>query len=207
LPLEGGPCDAYIPSWGYNTETGACEEFVYGGCEGNDNRFESLDACLVACDPGGRETCENSTDCVIDHGCCGLCGVTDPADLVAVNAKYASFNAVECGLVDCEYCPPPAEIAPYGARCDAGTCEVYDIRKSPLSACTTDADCRLRAGLSCCQGCGSGADWVAVSTDDRVEQELCDGGAVPCPACVPIVPEDLIAVCGDDGHCALGSAL
>ena len=31
LPLSSGPCEAYMPSFGFNSETGRCESFIYGG--------------------------------------------------------------------------------------------------------------------------------------------------------------------------------
>ena len=40
LPIVPGPCEGYYPRFGYNHETKACEQFVYGGCLGNNNRFE-----------------------------------------------------------------------------------------------------------------------------------------------------------------------
>ncbi|EDW28965.1 GL19460 [Drosophila persimilis] len=40
-------CLAYIPSWSYNGRT--CEEFIYGGCGGNDNRFNSQAECEAKC--------------------------------------------------------------------------------------------------------------------------------------------------------------
>ena len=44
LPQKPGPnewgCIAYFPSYFYNSRTGRCEFFVYGGCNGNANRFE-----------------------------------------------------------------------------------------------------------------------------------------------------------------------
>ena len=30
-PLVSGPCEAFIPSFGFNAQTGRCEPFVYGG--------------------------------------------------------------------------------------------------------------------------------------------------------------------------------
>ena len=43
LRLKPGPgeisCYAMIPSWYYNSKTGSCEKFFYGGCNGNANRF------------------------------------------------------------------------------------------------------------------------------------------------------------------------
>jgi hypothetical protein len=49
LPLETGPCRASMPAFGFDTETGGCVGFTYGGCQGNDNRFESLEACQGIC--------------------------------------------------------------------------------------------------------------------------------------------------------------
>ena len=38
LPIVPGPCKASIPSWG--SKDGRCIKFIYGGCQGNANRFE-----------------------------------------------------------------------------------------------------------------------------------------------------------------------
>jgi len=203
LPLESGVCNAAFSVYGYNVETGRCEQFTYGGCDGNENRFDTLEDCLAVCDPNGRTACETSQECVIDHGCCGFCGVESGEDLVAVNSEYASYTGIQCAGVDCVSCPPSDEVAQYGARCNEGSCEVYDVRKSDVSACNSDADCRLRGGLGCCESCGE-TSWVAVSTDDElITEELCGGLLLPCPACSPAQPEGITAICGADGHCAV----
>lgn len=65
-PIVPGRCMAYFPSWGFNADSGKCEEFVYGGCEGNDNRFESKEACEAACpepeDGSADDEAEAETD-------------------------------------------------------------------------------------------------------------------------------------------------
>ncbi|KAK3601365.1 hypothetical protein CHS0354_037680 [Potamilus streckersoni] len=48
-PPVSGPCLAYIRSWYYNSLTRRCEQFVYGGCGGNDNNFQSRWQCYNAC--------------------------------------------------------------------------------------------------------------------------------------------------------------
>ncbi|XP_077521556.1 proteoglycan-like sulfated glycoprotein papilin isoform X3 [Amblyomma americanum] len=58
LPKQEGPCRAAIVHWYYNMAAGRCEQFYYGGCEGNANRFESRRDCERAClSPGGRNIC------------------------------------------------------------------------------------------------------------------------------------------------------
>ncbi|CAF0898052.1 unnamed protein product [Brachionus calyciflorus] len=49
LPREKGPCADYEQKYYFNTLSGQCEEFTYGGCNGNDNNFESLDECESTC--------------------------------------------------------------------------------------------------------------------------------------------------------------
>jgi hypothetical protein len=50
LPIDPGPCDGAIKSWAFDTTTGACKAFVFGGCEGNANRFRTQTACQAACE-------------------------------------------------------------------------------------------------------------------------------------------------------------
>jgi hypothetical protein len=49
LPAVTGPCDALFMRWFHDAETGNCEIFTYGGCQGNANNFETLAACEAAC--------------------------------------------------------------------------------------------------------------------------------------------------------------
>jgi len=49
LPVEVGPCRASVPSYYFDQSTGRCTAFLYGGCQGNANRFESEESCQRAC--------------------------------------------------------------------------------------------------------------------------------------------------------------
>nr|XP_020477484.1 kunitz-type protease inhibitor 2-like isoform X1 [Monopterus albus] len=51
---EAGPCRAAFPRWYFNSKTGSCESFVYGGCKGNRNNYDSEESCNTAC-PGSFE--------------------------------------------------------------------------------------------------------------------------------------------------------
>lgn len=45
--------------WYFKSSTRQCEQFTYGGCEGNSNRFQSVEDCERTChpyiDPNGTE--------------------------------------------------------------------------------------------------------------------------------------------------------
>lgn len=49
LPAHPGFCRMPWLRWWYNVETGQCEEFYYGGCSGNANRFETKELCEETC--------------------------------------------------------------------------------------------------------------------------------------------------------------
>ena len=78
-PVDSGPCDGVIERYAFDPATIRCVPFSYGGCEGNDNNFETLDACETAClttlaaecftDVGRFECCP----CTNQEQCSGLC--------------------------------------------------------------------------------------------------------------------------------------
>ncbi|GFX07279.1 papilin [Trichonephila clavipes] len=49
LPQEPGPCLGYYRMWFYDASDKICKSFVYGGCEGNGNRFEKRTDCEASC--------------------------------------------------------------------------------------------------------------------------------------------------------------
>lgn len=53
MPEDSGNCLAYIRNWRYDSLTGKCVQFVYGGCGGNENRFQSEQECERFCNRQG----------------------------------------------------------------------------------------------------------------------------------------------------------
>lgn len=50
--LDPGPCRDYVVQWYYDATSNSCAQFWFGGCQGNQNRFDTEKKC--------RETCEKS---------------------------------------------------------------------------------------------------------------------------------------------------
>ncbi|XP_060116687.1 WAP, Kazal, immunoglobulin, Kunitz and NTR domain-containing protein 1 [Heteronotia binoei] len=49
LPVVQGPCKDWEPRWAYNHLMKRCHSFIYGGCEGNENNFDSKESCEDVC--------------------------------------------------------------------------------------------------------------------------------------------------------------
>ncbi|MCB1744157.1 MAG: hypothetical protein KDK91_27555, partial [Gammaproteobacteria bacterium] len=141
-PRDAGPCRAAMPRWFHNAQNGQCERFIYGGCGGNDNNFDTQRACQSACDVQ-----TNVCDLPADVGPCDaaiLRWAHDPA-----SGQCERFVYGGCGgnannfttLADCEsacevepgnVCDLPAEVGPCQAAIPrwyhdsaSGSCESF----------------------------------------------------------------------------------
>ena len=58
LPPVSGPCSEQLQRYAYSPDTGTCQPFVYSGCEGNANNFETAEECQQVCgQPGESSGC------------------------------------------------------------------------------------------------------------------------------------------------------
>jgi hypothetical protein len=207
LPPETGECRALIGRFAFNTTTGVCHPFVYGGCGGNENNFETPEECYAACGGQGEidpVECRYPTDCTLVRAdCCG-CDVPTLGNVVAVAKTQTSELqlAMGCHLVDCAACEP-VENPSLGATCRAGRCVAFDVRQTDLAACETREDCRLRAGLQCCENCAAERQsFVAINAEADIASWVCGDAPVACAGCVPTVPQNLSVICSQ-GTCGV----
>ncbi|KHJ78412.1 Kunitz/Bovine pancreatic trypsin inhibitor domain protein [Oesophagostomum dentatum] len=49
-PIKTGRCKAAHKRYGYDAKLGKCVSFIYGGCGGNKNNFETMLECKKTCE-------------------------------------------------------------------------------------------------------------------------------------------------------------
>merc|ERR1712043_67736 len=60
-----GRCQINLQKYYFDKTTGSCKPFIYGGCQGNSNNFDTLDECTARC---SLDTC----DLPKDEGPCNI---------------------------------------------------------------------------------------------------------------------------------------
>jgi len=143
---DPGPCFALKPRFFFNSGTGACEEFIYGGCRGNGNNFQSMTECLTTCGgvvsmPGavvnmprslpfpplppplprcefGNETFAIGDEVILEGRNCQTCVCSSPPSLTCHQ----------------KFCPQIAYLPPEGGK----NCR---IKKDELGCCDVGYEC------------------------------------------------------------------
>ena len=109
LPFEVGPCDALFPVYAY--VNGACVARTYGGCEGNGNRFNTVEECMATCEgrpvpngcPAGRIAKEICLGCGPAGGCSKSQTVCALVCDVDVGTDACSMSLLVCSQGVCQY--------------------------------------------------------------------------------------------------------
>uniref|UniRef100_A0A673XXA0 Amyloid-beta A4 protein n=1 Tax=Salmo trutta TaxID=8032 RepID=A0A673XXA0_SALTR len=64
---ESGPCHAILERWYFLPEKGTCAPFLFGGCGGNRNNFDSEEYCLSVCSTSVLPTTAPSPPDAVDR--------------------------------------------------------------------------------------------------------------------------------------------
>lgn len=113
LPFDVGPCDALFPVYAF--VDGACVQRTYGGCQGNGNRFNTLEECLATCEgrpvpngcPAGRIAKEICLGCGLAGGCAQtktVCALPCDADAGATACASSSLPICYAGVCQYAFC-------------------------------------------------------------------------------------------------------
>jgi hypothetical protein len=148
--------------------------------------------------------CSGPGQCsLLSNRCCAACEPAPLSAFTGVNTKYSGAykESLGCGGIACSPCVLPTDptkfnTPQYMAHCLLNRCATLDVRESAASKCTIDADCALRWGLGCCEGCGgTTGGLVAVNRSGELRAMVCGPGPIACPACMPVYPANVSARC------------
>uniref|UniRef100_A0A8C5SMD6 BPTI/Kunitz inhibitor domain-containing protein n=1 Tax=Laticauda laticaudata TaxID=8630 RepID=A0A8C5SMD6_LATLA len=118
LPSDPGPCKGNIYAFYYSPSSNSCQEFIYGGCQGNANRFKTNDECHYNCvekpgvcpqDPQQQqqqqqqlpclEKCQHDWNCPEEQKCCRYGCLSECKDIVyMIHGRSHTLSPVHFAL-------------------------------------------------------------------------------------------------------------
>ncbi|KAI8425354.1 hypothetical protein MSG28_007115 [Choristoneura fumiferana] len=175
-PIERGSCAGNFVRWGFNAEAGRCEQFSWGGCEGNANRFSSDAACVLRCQPPGAL----QPECTLPQEA-GNCTDKEPAwSFSETENRCLPFYYSGCGgngnrFSDERSC---AEACPSAFGVLQMRCQLRSLRWDTSSASNFTGCLTLHAETQQCKHCCFTAGLaskmvVAIRADLAQEREMC----------------------------------
>ena len=118
LSRDSGPCEAAIPRYYFDSASGLCLMFNYGGCDGNENNFASLDACKTACfaafDPSTAPVCPSFAE-YCKRECAG--------EMVVTSGPSCPLPKCDCGAFASATDGGKADLCASGVPLDVAMCE------------------------------------------------------------------------------------
>lgn len=92
-----GPCRGHFPRYFFNKTSQTCEQFIYGGCEGNENNFEKKDECVSQCGGGTNDDTRHSDVCSLAQSPGNCYGYFEKYFFNSTSQKCEKFVYGGCG--------------------------------------------------------------------------------------------------------------
>ncbi|PAV62665.1 hypothetical protein WR25_20400 isoform A [Diploscapter pachys] len=166
---DPGPCQEHSEAWTFNSYKGDCEQFTYGGCGGNYNRFQIREECWRLCGFLARAAQQPQAPIVVHQP--NVPGPVISQEPAAADPNLAGKTRDACRLnVDVGRCKGAYESWAYEVA--TGTCVAFKYtgcggnqnRFSTKEAC--EALCLRPAGSEESADGASGANTVCDETKD-----------------------------------------
>jgi len=172
LPQDAGPCSAAITRYWFNVDIGRCEAFTWGGCEGNENNYETRAECEDDCACWRLDNRPDGCPCNAWSECTAVCVDVPPSSLVALCRDRAQMRP-RCGA--------EPESGPYcllGVRADGSDLGVIDgANQLPPRADSPgcDAEAGRPSGCACSsyEQCEGGCYRFILPVGDDVAEHVC----------------------------------
>ena len=182
LPYDAGPCTAAMTRYWFNVETGRCEEFTWGGCEGNANNYATRAECEDDCACWRLEGRPDGCPCDVWSQCAAVCVDVPPSGSTEPCRDRAQMQP-RCG--------PEPESGPYcllGVGTDGSDLPIADgADQFPPRADSVGCDagtgrpagCRCSSHDQCEGGCYR---YILPAGDDAAEHVCGAGETGTCSA-------------------------
>lgn len=67
--FQSGNCKSFLRRYHYDSSSGTCQAFIFSGCRGNKNNFETPGACHKACAPANAPDPNQATFTYLGNPC------------------------------------------------------------------------------------------------------------------------------------------